>query len=147
MKVKEIVQSYLVLKDAKLTKMEDADKFKVIRAMREMRPVVEKYSADEKEASEKLEDEDYKSAMEKAEGHNEALKEGDKSGMLSYSELKEIQSVFDKVDKSKKEILNELQGEEKDMHFDKISEEAFGKLIASNDFKVEQMLYLEIVLC
>ena len=75
MKVGEITKSYIILKEAKLTKMEDVDKFKVIRAMREMRPVVEKYSNDEKEAIEKLEDEEYKSALDKAERHNNALKE------------------------------------------------------------------------
>lgn len=147
MKVKEIVQSYLILKEAKLTKMEDSDKFKIIRAMREMRPIVDKYSSDEKEATEKLEDEDYKSMMDKAEKHNDAIREGNKSGTLSHSELKEIKSCFEKVDKSKQECLKELQEEEKDIHFEKISEEALGKLIASNDFTVEQMLYLEITLC
>lgn len=147
MKVGEITKSYIILKEAKLTKMEDVDKFKVIRAMREMRPVVEKYSNDEKEAIEKLEDEEYKSALDKAERHNNALKEGDKSAILSHEELKDIQSYFEKVDKSKNECIKELQEEEKDLDFEKISQEALIKLIVSNDFTVGQMLYLEITLC
>lgn len=147
MKVKEIAQSYLILKEAKITKMEDADKFKIIRAMREMRPVVEKYTNDEKEAIEKLEDEDYKSMLDKAEKHNDAIKEGDKSGILSHSELKELQDYFEKVQKSKNGCLKELQEEEKDINFEKISDEALSKLISSNDFTVGQILSLEMTLC
>lgn len=74
------------------------------------------------------------------------MKEGDKSAILSHEELKDIQSYFEKVDKSKKECIKELQEEEKDLDFEKISQEALIKLIVSNDFTVGQMLDLECTL-
>ena len=85
--------------------------------------------------------------LDKAEKHNNAIKEGDKSGSLSHLELKEIQDYFEKVQKSKNGCLKELQEEEREVNFEKISEEALGKLIASNDFTVEQMLAVECTLC
>lgn len=146
MKTKEIAQSYLILKGAKLTKMDDEDKFKIIKAMREMRPIVDKYTTDEKEAIEKLEDEEYKEMLEKADKHNNALKGDEKSDILPPPELKKLQDYFTKTEELKNNCLRELQEEDHDLKFDKLSEEAFGKLIASNDFTVEQMLILEEVL-
>ena len=43
MKTSKIVSVYKTMNDSKLTKMEDADKFKVIKALRAIKPISEGY--------------------------------------------------------------------------------------------------------
>lgn len=146
MKTKEIAVAYALLKGAKLSKMEDEDKFKVIKAMRVLRPIAEKYETDEKEASDKLKDERFEEMSEKANKHNEALQAKQPEKLLPAGELVELNKYFEGFQKKLSECLKSLQEEDVPVEFDKLTEEAFKKLIASNDFTVEQMLDLEILL-
>lgn len=146
MKTKEIAVAYTLLKGAKLSKMEDEDKFKVIKAMRVMRPIAEKFDKDEKEAADKLKDEKHGEMSEKANQHNEALLSKQVDKLLPASELVTLNMYFNDYQKKLNECLKPLQEEEVPAEFDKLTEEAFKKLLASNDFTVEQMLDLEILL-
>ncbi|MCD8093958.1 MAG: hypothetical protein LUF01_14485 [Bacteroides sp.] len=146
MKTKEIAVAYTLLKGAKLSKMEDEDKFKVIKAMRVMRPIAEKFDKDEKEAADKLKDEKHDEMSEKANQHNEALLSKQVDKLLPASELVTLNMYFNDYQKKLNECLKPLQEEEVPAEFDKLTEEAFKKLLASNDFTVEQMLDLEILL-
>ena len=99
MKTSKIVSVYKTMNDSKLTKMEDADKFKVIKALRAIKPISEGYEEFVKLTHEKLKD--------------DKKEEGDKENELTY---------------------------------DKLSEDAFGKYIASNDFNVSTIMDLQEVL-
>ena len=56
MKTSKIVSVYKTMNDSKLTKMEDADKFKVIKALRAIKPISEGYEEFVKLTHEKLKD-------------------------------------------------------------------------------------------
>jgi len=146
MKTIIIAKAYTELKNAKLSKMEDADKFKVIEAMREMRPVSEKYEADEKETLEKLKDEKYDEMTKRAQKHNLAVDQKKTDGLMTPKEMDEAGAYFKEWEKQTSSFLNGIQEKEVKMKFNKLTKEAFSKLIDSNDMKLETIMLLDEVL-
>ena len=145
MKTREIVEAYKLLKGAKLTKMEDNDKFNVIKAMRELRPIAEKYDADFKEAQEVLKDDDFESVSKKI-GEFNAAPEAEKANVMTKEELIKVNAYVQHFNESAEKAKKDLEEEEHDLKFDKLAEPAFNKLLASNDLTVEQIMVLDEVL-
>ena len=63
MKTIDIVNAYNVLNAAKLAKMQDTDKFTVIRAMRALKPIQADYEAAVRDAQERLKPEDFERVL------------------------------------------------------------------------------------
>ncbi len=139
MKTIEAVKAYKTLKQAKLTKMDEADKLTVIKAMRALRPVAETYDKDTEEGRRALQDDRFDDMQQKAQKHNEAIQEKKQDGLLSYSDLKELNDYFTAYDKSVRKMQKELDDIELTLTIGHLSEEAFGKLAASNDFNGEEL--------
>ena len=139
MKRIEAVKAYKILKRAKLTKMDEADKLTVIKAMRALRPVAETYDKDTEEGRRALQDDRFDDMQQKAQKHNEAIQEKKQDGLLSYSDLKELNEYFTSYDRSVRKMLQELDDKELTLTIGHLSEEAFGKLAASNDFNGEEL--------
>lgn len=139
MKTIEAVKAYKTLKQAKLTKMDEADKLTVIKAMRALRPVAETYDKDTEEGRRALQDDRFDDMQQKAQKHNEAIQEKKQDGLLSYSGLKELNEYFTAYDKSVRRMQQELDDKELTLTIGRLSEEAFGKLAASNDFNGEEL--------
>lgn len=139
MKTIEAVKAYRILKSAKLTKMDDADKLKTIKAMRVLRPVSEEYDKDVEEGRKALQDDKFEEMQQKAQKHNEAVQEKKQEGLLGYSELKELNEYFTSYDKSVRKMLQELDDKELTLTIGRMSEEAFGRLAASNDLTCEEL--------
>lgn len=139
MKTIEAVKAYRILKSAKLTKMDDADKLKTIKAMRVLRPVSEEYDKDVEEGRKALQDDRFDDMQQKAQKHNEAIQEKKQDGLLSYSDLKELNDYFTAYDKSVRRMQQELDDKELTLTIGRLSEEAFGRLAASNDLTCEEL--------
>ena len=142
MKTIDAHKAYRLLQESKLTKMEDSDKFLLIKAMRELRPVSEEYEKDEKEGLEALKDEGFEAMKGKAEKHDAAIREGKKDGLLTLEELNEVNAFFREYQKNVKKLLEDIQNKECEFSYKRISEDAFGKFVASNDFKGEEIVTL-----
>lgn len=143
MKTKQVVEVYNVLGSAKLTKMDDKDKFAVIKAMRQMKPVATGYEDFVKDAQEKLKDERFEEMRVKAQKWQE---EGGKT-TLTMDERIELNAYFGVYNNRVDECVKEEQEKEAELGYERLSEEAFGKLISSNDFDVSTILMLEDALC
>lgn len=139
MKTIEAVKTYKILKQAKLTKMDEADKLKTIKAMRVLRPVAEEYDKDVEEGRKALQDDKFEEMQQKVQKHNEAIEKKSNDGLLSYSELKELRKYFDKAENEAKKMMQELDDKELTLTIGRLSEEAFGRLAASNDFTGEEL--------
>lgn len=144
MKTIEITNIYAVLNEAKLTKMEDADKFKVIKALRVIKPVAKGYEDFVEEAKNKLKADDHDKMTEKAQAWNKD-NQGKKVGELTQEQIDELNTIntyFAKYNKRVETCLKEEAEKEVELTFDKLSDEAFGKLVASNDWTCGQILSL-----
>lgn len=126
----KIVDLYEVLSGAKLTKMDDADKFLVIKALRVLKPIADSFEAYKRDASERLKPEDFDSIVEKAQKWNELTEE--ERASINKSLIAYNNSV-------NKCIADELAAEV-EVEYQKLSESAFEKLMASNDWEASKAL-------
>lgn len=148
MKTIAITNVYAILNEAKLTKMEDADKFKVIKALRVIKPIAKGYEEFAEEAKNKLKGDDYDKMSELAQTWNKANK-GKKANELSQDDidtLNDINSYFADYNKRIEECLKEEAEKEVEVEFEKLSEDAFCKLVSSNDWTCSQILSLSDVI-
>lgn len=131
MKKQELKLIYELLNEARLTKMEDTDKYKVIKIMREMKPVYTEIVEAVMDAQNKLKTENHDNLLEKI-----------RTKKLSDKELKSAQVYFKKFEKDVYEAVKDILETEIELK-EKISVDAFEKLIASNDYIVEVIIALE----
>lgn len=139
MKTKQVVEVYNTLNGAKLSKMDDKDKFLVIKAMRQLKPIATAYEEFAKDAQEKLKDEDFEDIREKARKWQE---EGENTS-LSLEERRGINTYLNGYNNKVVECLREESEKDNGLAYEKISEDAFGKLVASNDFDVKAIMSLQ----
>lgn len=143
MKTSTIIEVYQLLNTAKLTKMESKEKFQVIKIMRAMKPVAEEWDSFVKTIDEKLKGEHHEDMLAKAQ---QWQKEGEKT-TLSLDERMAVNEYFGKFDKERRELIASERSKEVDVLFDKLTEEAFERLVDSNDFNVGQIIALQEAIC
>lgn len=134
MKTIKAVRAYKIMQSAHTSKMEATDKIKMAKAMRVLRPFAEEYDKDLEEGKKILQDDKFEEMQQKAAKHNEAIQNKSQDGLLSYSELKELNDYFKKSEKDAKELIKELDEKEISISIGRLSEAEFGRLVASNDF-------------
>lgn len=143
MKTELIVSVHRILIAAKLTKMEDADKFKVIKAMRALKPTAKEFEDFIKDVQEKLKPEDFEEMEAKAQKLNS---EGGKANAPG-DEFVKLNAYFDEYRKNVEKCAKEAADKDNELIYEKLSEEAFARFLASNDFNVNEILNLQDVLC
>lgn len=145
MNIKQVSEVYNKLNEigTKLTKMEDKDKFIVIKAMRQMKPVATGYDDFVKDAQEKLKGDGFNEMMEKAKKWQE---EGDKT-TLTIEERVSLNAYFNAYNKRVEDCLKEEAEKDVELTYERLQEDAFGKLVSSNDFDVKTIMELNDVLC
>lgn len=144
MKTIDIATIYSLLNEAKLTKMDDADKFKVIKALRKIKPIAKAYEDFIEDAKNKLKGEDFDKMFEKAQTWNKD-NQGKKVGELTQEQIAELEPInkyFAEYNQSVDKCVKEEAEKEVELTFDKLNEEAFGKLVASNDWTCGQIMAL-----
>ena len=144
MKTIEITNIYVVLNEAKLTKMDDADKFKVIKVLRVIKPVAKGYEDFVEDVKNKLKGDDHDKMIEKAQAWNKD-NQGKKVNELTQEQIDELNAIntyFVEYNKRVESCLKEEAEKEVELTFDKLSEEAFSKLVASNDWTCSQIMAL-----
>lgn len=144
MKTIEITKIYKLLNTAKLTKMEDSDKLKVIKILRSIRATAKGYEDFAGQVYEKIQGDDHKAMTDRADKWNKSHK-GMKASDLSQAELEELESIngyFTSYNNRVEACLMEEAEKETEPTLDKISEDAFCKLVSSNDWTCEQIMLL-----
>jgi len=139
---KQISEVYAKLADAKITKMEDADKFKVIKALKQLKSIATAYEDFKKDAGEKLKGEEHDKMIEKAqkwqnEGKDTTLTEEEKIAVNKY-----FSEYNDKISS----CLKEEAAKENELTFEALTEEAFGRLMTSNDWTLSEITSIEEIL-
>lgn len=123
-KKEAIIIAYRLLNNSKLGKMQDEEKFLVIRAIKQLKPVATDYDDFIKDAAQRLRPEGY-DKIEAKQGKE-----------LSEDEQKAVAKYNEDVTKCVREELDK----EVELTFTPLSEEAFGRFIASNDLAVSEIL-------
>jgi lipase chaperone LimK len=137
MKTVEINSAYQVLYNAKLSKMENSDKFKVIRAIRAMKPIVTDFEDFQKDAQ------GHEEIVEKAQ---QWQREGEKT-TLTIEERTEINKYLNYYNQRIMECVKDEAEKEHELQVESLSEEAFGKLLESNDWNANKIMTIQDFLC
>lgn len=142
-KTSVVIAVYNAINSAKLTKLTDIDKFKVIRMARSMKDIASGFNDFTKDAQEKLKDERFDIMVEKAqqwqrEGENTTLTEEERVAVNRY---------FSEYNKKVDECVRTEADKNVDIEFELLTEEAFMQLAASNDWTCGQIIELEDLVC
>lgn len=145
-KTEKVLNAYRVLSTAKYSKMDDSDKIKVWKIARTLKPVADKFEDDSKDAAEKMKPfEDFDEKLSKAQDYERKMKDEnlDASTLpMGAAEYSEFVGEFQKYNVLVNKAVREFAEKEVELEFDAISEEAFGKLMASNEWTMEQAMVL-----
>lgn len=142
-KLEKIIVATNLLNSAKITKMEDADKFTTIKAMKVLVPIANEYDGFLTLTRDKLKPENFDEMQAKAqkwqsEGENTTLTE---------TERIEINKFFTDYQQSIEECIKEEVAKEIELDYNPLPEDAFMQLAASNpDWDLRQIMAVEEVL-
>lgn len=133
MKKEDILNAYALVNEAKLTKLDDIAKFKVIKACKVMRPIVTELQDFEKDAREKLKGENHDKIVEVFNEWRKEVKEPNDEQKKAIEYLNEYSKKVD-------ECLYEEFNKDVEATWEKLSEEELKKFVASNDWNVQQTI-------
>lgn len=140
-KVNDVKNLYNILKNAKYSKLDDADKIKVWKITRVLKPIVDKYNEDIKDATESLIPYDgFITDYQKAQAY-EKTKEG-----MTEEEYRKFLVEWANYNKLINTTAKDLSEKEIKLEFDRLDEQGFSKLMSSNDWTMEQVMQLEIII-
>ena len=139
-KTEKALEVYNILKGASYQKLSDEDKVKVWKAYRALHPVATKFEDDSKDAAEKLKPEGLDETLEKAKDYEQKKRKGDSDLPMTEEEyLAFINGDWAKFNELLAEAVKEFADAEVEVEFETLSEEGFAKLMASNDWRMEQV--------
>ena len=135
MKLEKIVTAYRALGEAKVTKLDEGEVIKIVKARKAMRPYAEEYEAFLKDAQEKLKGEGFDELQAKVQKWAELT---DEEKLAVNKELGEYQRKIDKT------VQEELE-REVDIEVDKLAEGSLPKLLQENGWELKKLDELEAV--
>ena len=145
--VSKIAAAYQVLGNASYEKMADDDKIKVWKIARELRPIAIKFEEDRVDAQRKLiPDAEFHANLQKARQYESMLKEGRTDLPMTTEEYQKFAVEFDKNMELMTAALKEFADKEVEVNIKPLTEEAFSKLMASNNWTLKQVDALEFII-
>jgi hypothetical protein len=139
--IKKIVSAYKVLGDAKVTKLEEGEVIKVVKARKAMRPIADDFDAFLKDCQEKLKPEGWDEIQKKLqqwqqEGENTSLTEAEcielNKAVIGYQK---------KIDAAMKDELKR----EVELNIEPLKEESATKMLVENGWEVRMIDELGVV--
>lgn len=135
-KTEKVLKVYQILNTTKYGKLDDADKVKVWKIARKLKPVATKFDEDSKDAAEKLKPyEGFEDDLQKAQEY-ERLK--GVNAKMDIDEYQKFITAFKAYQELVGKAVKEYADVEVEVEFDTISEDAFSKLMASNEWTLDQ---------
>lgn len=139
-----VMEAFNILNTANYKQLDDADKIRLWKIARVMKPIAKQLEENSRDAAEHLKPEGFDMELEKAKEFEAKVQKGDteKLPMTEDEHLKFIREVFQPFnDMVQKAVQDEVE-KEVEIDFEPLTEEAFGKLMASNDWKIQQVMVL-----
>ena len=151
-KTSEILAAYNVLNTAKYGSMEDADKIKVWKITRALKPIATKFDEDSKDAAEKFKpkDKDFDEKYQKAQEYERIIRDpkaDTKKLPMGAAEYDAFIEKFKEYNKLVGKAVEDFANKEVKVSFEPLSDDAFGKLMASNEWTMGQAVALSEIIC
>ena len=151
-KTSEILAAYNVLNTAKYGSMEDADKIKVWKITRALKPIATKFDEDRKDAAEKFKpkDKDFDEKYQKAQEYERIIRDpkaDTKKLPMGAAEYDAFIEKFKEYNKLVGKAVEEFANKEVKVSFEPLNDDAFGKLMSSNEWTMGQAVALSEIIC
>ena len=143
----KILQAYNLLNAAKYNKLSDADKIAILKITCTIKPIAVEYQDACKDAVEKLKFEGFDEQLAKARNYEKSKNAGDDNLPMSDEEYSEFIKKLVEYDKIVKDAIKQLGDKEVEIDVDTMTEDSFGKLMASNDWTMEQAMIASDIVC
>lgn len=144
--VKQVVECYKTLGEAKVTKLEESEVIKVVKARKAMRPIVNEFEEFFKDAQEKAKPENYEKL---AELNNHAVESwnADNSYKPTDEENKAIKVLIEAKVKERKMVQEEeIREVELELESFKLKEDSATKILVENGWELKKLDEIEIIL-
>ena len=143
---KKIAEAYQTIEGAKYQKMGDEDKIRLWKILRKLKPLATGFIEAVKDAQKMLlPTEDFQERLQQAIRHERALK-GCGEAVMSDDEYLRVLEEYNGYRKLVEKAVRDLEDREEELELETISEEAFGKLMASNDWTFSQADGLDFII-
>lgn len=146
-KTADALKAFNVLGTAKYSKLEDGDKVKVWHLFRKLKPMAEKFEDDSRDAAERMKPEgDFDDRLAKAQSYEQIVKrnDGDSEKLpMGAAEYGAFIEEWKRYNKLVNDAVKEFGEKEVEIEVELLTEDAFGKLMASNDWTMGQAAALE----
>lgn len=144
-KTSSVLSIYNVLSKAKYGQTSNEDKIKIWKIARVLKPYATKFDEDSRDAAEKFKPyEDFSEDLQKAQEFERLRNTGGDMSQspMGVAEYNKFVDEFKNYNKLVNDAIKEFADKEVELEFDCISEDAFGKLISSNEWTVDQTIEL-----
>jgi hypothetical protein len=152
-KTSEVLTAYNILNTAKYGSMEDADKIKVWKITRALRPIATKFDEDSKDAAEKMKPKyegGFDETLQKAQEYERTIhdtKVDAKKLPMGAAEYDAFIKVFKEYNKLVGKAIEDFAKKEVKIEFEPLTDEAFAKLMTSNEWTMGQVVALSEIIC
>ena len=136
MKLIELVACYKALGEAKVTKLEEGEVIKVVKARKAMRPFAEEYDAFLKDCQEKFKPENFDEIQGKVQKWNDL---SDEEKVATNKVLGEYQTKINEAVKAELE-------KEVEVSVEKLSESSATKILLENGWELKKLDEIEVML-
>ena len=143
MKTNSVVTVFNLLNSAKINEVSTSGKIKIIKAVREMKPIAIGFDELLNEAREKLQGENHDEMAEKAMRWQQ---QGDKVELTDEEKIA-VNTYFMEYGNRIDECIKEEAEKEHTFNFTKLTEEEFEGLISSNDWDIKTIMEIQDAIC
>ena len=152
-KTSEILAAYNILNTAKYGSMEDGDKIKVWKITRALKPIATKFDEDSKDAAEKMKPKyegGFDETLQKAQEYERMIRDtkaDPKKLPMGAAEYDAFIEKFKEYNKLVGKAVEDFANKEVKVSFEPLNDDAFGKLMASNEWTMGQAVALSEIIC
>lgn len=139
--IKNIVSAYKVLGEAKVTKLEESEVIKVVKARKAMRPIADDFDAFLKDCQEKFKPENWDEVQEKVQ---QWQKEGENT-TLSEAERVEINKALVEYQRKIDAAVKGELAREVEVSVETLKEESVTKMLVENGWELKKLDEIEVI--
>lgn len=140
--VKQVVDCYKALGEAKVTKLEESEVIKVVKARKAMRQIADDYESFLKDCQEKFKPENWDEIQNKIQ---QWQKEGEKTTLTEAERIEINKAIIDYQSKINTAINEELN-REIEINIEKLKDDSDTKLLVENSWELKKLDEIEIIL-
>lgn len=140
--VKQVVDCYKALGEAKVTKLEESEVIKVVKARKAMRQIADDYESFLKDCQEKFKPENWDEIQNKIQ---QWQKEGEKTTLTEAERIEINKAIIDYQSKINTAINEELN-RKIEINIEKLKDDSDTKLLVENSWELKKLDEIEIIL-